>query len=348
MADFLLYGAYGYTGELTAREAVRRGLKPLLAGRDAARLAPLAATLGLEHRAFDLDDTGALDAALGAVPLVLHAAGPFVRTAGPMVEGCLRTGVHYLDITGEIDVYEALAARDEEARQAGVMLLPGVGFDVVPTDCLALYLKNQLPEATHLELAFLNQSGVSRGTATTAIENLGQGGAVRREGRLVRVPPGYRVREVDFGRGAVPVVSIPWGDVATAYRTTGIPNITVYAYFGRRAPLVMRLSRYLGWLLASAPVQALLKAWIQQQPPGPSPEQRATGRSFVWGAARDAAGRQVEARLTGPESYTLTVLAALAAIERVRAGQAQPGYQTPAGVFGADLILEVDGVNRDA
>lgn len=348
MADFLLYGAYGYTGELIAREAVRRGLQPLLAGRDAGRLAPLATELGLDHRAIALDDAGALEAALAEVPLVLHAAGPFARTAAPMVAGCLRTGTHYLDVTGEIAVYEALAARDEEARQAGVMLLPGVGFDVVPTDCLALYLKNRLPEAVHLELAFLNQSGVSRGTATTAIENLGQGGAVRRDGHLVRVPPAYRVREVDFGRGAVPAVSIPWGDVATAYRTTGIPNITVYAYFGRRAPLVMRLSRYLGWLLASAPVQALLKAWVQRQPPGPSAEQRATGRSFVWGAATDGAGRQVEARLTGPESYTLTVRAALAAVARVRGGEAVPGYQTPAGAFGEDFVLEVEGVQREA
>ena len=139
-ADFLLYGSYGYTGRLIADRALEQGLRPLLAGRDVAALAAQAAELGLEFRAFSLDDTAALDAAVRAVPVVLHAAGPFAHTAAPMAQACIRAGVHYLDITGEIAVFEAMAALDGAARASGVMLMPGAGFDVVPTDCLAAHL----------------------------------------------------------------------------------------------------------------------------------------------------------------------------------------------------------------
>ena len=145
---FLLYGATGYTGSLTARMAVQRGLKPILAGRDPAKVKALADELGLAWRAFPLEDGAALNLALREVPVVLHCAGPYSRTYKPMVDACLRTGTHYLDITGELMEHEALAGRDAEAQAAGVMLLPSVGFDVVPSDCLAAHLKRRLPSAT--------------------------------------------------------------------------------------------------------------------------------------------------------------------------------------------------------
>ena len=166
-ADFLLYGSYGYTGRLIAERARELGLTPLLAGRDGAAHAAQGEELGLPVRAFALDDRAALDAALRETPVVLHAAGPFSRTAAPMAEACLRSGRHYLDITGEIAVFEALAARDRQARDAGVMLLPGVGFDVVPSDCLAVHLKRRLPGATQLTLAFQGGSGVPARSATS-------------------------------------------------------------------------------------------------------------------------------------------------------------------------------------
>src|SRR4051812_44120316 len=132
-ADFLLYGSYGYTGRLIATRALEMGLRPLLAGRDAGKVRAHAAELGLEHRAFALDDTAAAHAALGEAPVVLHAAGPFARTAAPMAQACLRTKTHYLDITGELAVFEAMAELGARALDAGVMLLPGAGFDVVPS-----------------------------------------------------------------------------------------------------------------------------------------------------------------------------------------------------------------------
>jgi short subunit dehydrogenase-like uncharacterized protein len=346
-ADFLLYGSYGYTGRLIAERAVALGLRPLLAGRDPQALAAQASRLGLEHRAFTLEDTAALHSALESVPVVLHSAGPFSHTSAPMVEACLRTETHYLDITGELGVFEALAFRDAAARSAGIMLLPGAGFDVVPSDCLAAHLKRRLPGATHLSLAFVPVGGgLSRGTATTMAENIGRGGAVRRNGRITPVPAAWRTRDVDFGRGPVTVTTIPWGDVSTAYHSTGIPNVEVYTRVPAGQRRVLRMTRRLGWMLSSRPVQALMKRAIRKGVPGPSDEQRARGLSLLWGEATDSAGRSVVSRLRAPEGYTLTALTGVAAVQRVLAGDAPAGFQTPSRAYGADWILEFDGVER--
>ena len=342
---WVLYGANGYTGELIAREAVVRGLRPILAGRRDEAIAPLARELSLDHLAVALDDDAVLDALLGGRALVMHCAGPFARTAAPMVAACLRAGAHYLDITGEIPVFEACAAQDAAARARGVTLLPGVGFDVAPSDCLAAHLKARLPTATHLTLAFAVTSSPSHGTATTAVENLHKGGLVRKDGVLTPVPPGYRTRVIDFGRGPRPAVTIPWGDVSTAFHSTGIPNVEVYMAAPpalRRMLAVARLARP---LLGLAPVQRALKSAIARRPRGPSAEQRAAGRSLLWGEARDAT-QTVVSRLVAPESYALTVETALAAVENVLAGRAQPGFQTPSRAFGADFILGIPGVER--
>jgi len=347
MADFVLYGANGYTGRLTARMAVERGLRPILAGRNAAEVGALAAELGLEHRAFGLDDAAAVDAGLAGATVVLHCAGPFARTAKPMVDACLRTGVHYLDITGEIEVFEALARRGAAAEKAGVMLLPGSGFDVVPSDCLAAHLKERLPTATRLTLAFRGTAGVSRGTATTMAENLGRGGAVRRGGKIVPVPAAWRTREVDFGRGPVTVTTIPWGDVSTAFYSTSIPEIEVYTRVPDGARRMMVATRHLGWLMASGPVQKLIQRRIQAAPAGPTDEQRATGASYLWGEVEDAHGRRACSRLRTPEGYTLTAMTSLAIVQRVLDGDVHPGFRTPSLAYGADFILEIEGVKRE-
>src|SRR6059058_4542054 len=161
---FMVYGASGYTGRLLVEAALSGGLRPILAGRNETTLAPLAERLGLEYRVVRLGDPPTLDAALRKVRVVLHAAGPFSATARPMVDACLRTGTHYLDITGEVRVFEAVAARDAEAKSAGVMLLPGVGFDVVPSDCLAAHMKRRLPDAMDLKLYIGGLANMSRGT----------------------------------------------------------------------------------------------------------------------------------------------------------------------------------------
>jgi short subunit dehydrogenase-like uncharacterized protein len=347
MRTYLIYGANGYTGELIARGAAGRAQHPILAGRSADAVTSLARRLGLESRVFPLDDAAALDAGLRDVAAVLHCAGPFSHTAGPMADACLRNRVHYLDITGEIGVFERLAARDAEAKDAGVMLLPGAGFDVVPTDCLAAHLKRRLPTATKLSLGFLAAGRFSRGTATTMVENLSRGGAVRRGGALVSVPAAWRVRRIDFGDGRPrTAMTIPWGDVSTAYASTGIPDIEVYMGVPATVRFTAWLSRYLAWLLGWRPVQAYLKRRIRAGPPGPSEEERARGYSLVWGEVTDSMGRRAVSRLSGPEGYTLTMLTALALVERVLAGEAPPGFQTPSRAYGADFILRIHGVVR--
>jgi short subunit dehydrogenase-like uncharacterized protein len=301
---FLIYGANGYTGELIAREAARRGLKPILSGRSQSKIEPLAKELNLTHRTFSLEDKKSLEYTLKEVDFVIHCAGPFSLTSEPMVEACLRTGKHYLDITGEISVFEAMARRDEAATKAGIMIMPGVGFDVVPSDCLALHLKNQLPSATNLTLAFCGLGGISHGTQATMTMNVGSG-AVRRDGEITRVPAAYRRRAVDFGEFTKTAVTIPWGDVSTAYYSTGIPNIEVYTVLPEANLKMLKLSRYLGWLLKTN----LIQSYLQKQIPegGPSAEARAAGKTYLWGEVTDGKGNRAEARLVCPEGYTTTV-----------------------------------------
>src|SRR6185437_5219584 len=246
----------------------------------------------------------------------------------------------------EISVFEMAAARDTEAMAAGVMLLPGAGFDVVPSDCLALHLHRRLPTATHLALGFHGVGRFSRGTATTIVENLHGGGVIRRGGVLTSVPSAWRMRDIDFGEGTRLAVSIPWGDVSTAYRSTGIGDIEVYTATSRGQLRLMRLSRHLGWLLRSSFVQRFLKRRIQAGPAGPTDEERAKGRTLLWGEVSDHEGRRAVSRLRGPEGYTFTMLTALAAMTRVLAGDAPPGYQTPSLAYGADFVLAVSGVER--
>jgi short subunit dehydrogenase-like uncharacterized protein len=342
----ILYGATGYTGRLVIGECLALGLRPVLAGRDAAALESLATEHQCETRVAALDDRAALDALLRGASVVIHCAGPFSRTSRPMADACLRNGVHYLDITGEIAVFESLAARDAEASAAGVMLMPGVGFDVVPSDCLAAHLKRRLPAATSLALAFGGGSGLSRGTATTMAENAGSPGAVRRDGRIVPVPPAWRTRTIELGGKPRLTVTIPWGDVSTAFHSTGIPNIEVYTAAPPATVRSLRLSRYLAPLLRTRWVRARLVAAIRRRPPGPSSEARAGSRAALWGEARDEAGRTVVSHLQTPDGYTLTALTAARIAKLVVDGAARPGYQTPSRLLGPDFILTVPGCTR--
>ncbi len=341
---FLIYGANGYTGELITRFAAERGLKPILAGRNAEKIEALANKYGFEFRVFDLSDSSGLYTALQEVEFVLHCAGPFSLTSELMVEACIRSKRHYLDITGEIAVFEAMAARDNLAKEAGVMVMPGVGFDVVPSDCLARHLKDRLPSATHLTLAFYGLCRISHGTQATMTMNVGRGGAVRQNGEITSVPAAWKTREIDFGEVKKKGVTIPWGDVSTAFYSTGIPNIKVYTVLPEQQLKLLKLSRYLGWLLATSPVQNILQKQIPAG--GPSDEERENGKTYLWGEATDEAGNKVEARQFGMEGYTMTALTALKIAEKILDGNFCAGFQTPAKCYGADLILEIEGITR--
>ena len=348
MSDlWMIYGATGYTGELAAREAVARGLRPVLAGRNAETVGALAGELGLEHRAFGLDDAAALAKGIEGMAAVLHCAGPFVLTSRAMVAACLVARAHYLDITGEIAVFEKVLSRGEQAREAGVALLPGVGFDVVPSDCLAARLAAALPDATELVLAFASDNpGVSRGTMKTMIESLPHAGAIRRDGKIIPVPVAWDAREIDFGGrlGKRQAMTIPWGDVSTAWHSTGIPNIRVYT---GTPPSQIRRMRRLSPLLPLAswkPLKRFLQRRVDSRPAGPSEEVRRTARMYLWGEAKNATGARVTATLETPEAYQLTAHSSVECARRAAAGEIPAGAWTPSKAFGAHFVDSLPGV----
>lgn len=344
---FLLYGSYGYTGNLIAEHSVCEGLRPLLAGRDPVRLRAQAERLGLDFRVIALSDRSALDEALRATGLVVHCAGPFVLTWRQMVEACLRTGAHYTDISGEIEEFEALAQLDEQAKDAGIMILPGVGFDVVPSDCLNLHVKQRLPSATHLKLFIRGVGGgVSRGTARSAIENMQRQGRIRRDGKIITVPSAWNVEERDFGRGPVKLASVGWGDVSAAYYSTGIPNVEAYMAFPPAAINVLKLMRVIGPLMYNRPVKRFLQWFLRFRPEGPSEAQRTKGFSLMLAEASNGK-TTVRTKQRVPEGYQITMLTATAIAKRILAEDLKPGFQTPSSVYGADYILNFPGVTRE-
>ncbi len=343
---WMIYGAYGYTGELIAREAVARGMTPVLAGRRREPVSSLAKELGLEHRAFGLENPDLVTSGLEDMTLVLHSAGPYSSTSGPMVEGCLKTAAHYLDITGEIRVFESLHARDEEARNAGVIILPGVGFDVVPTDCLAARLASCIDRPTTLELAFRPTGRITLGTAKSIVESMGHPNLVRRGGRIVEVPMGRLLRDIPFSDKTRFGLSIPWGDVSTAYYSTGIPDITVYRTMHPARARKAHLIRLVQWAFRIGVVQRYLKWRVERTVTGPTPQQLAGGMAQVWGEVRNAGGDVATAELTTPNAYAFTAVAAVSSVSRLLSGEvsAESGFLTPSLAFGTHFVTGLPGV----
>lgn len=346
---FMIYGAYGYTGQLIAREALARGHRPLLAGRDEAKLAQLADELGLPFVAVGLEERAALLRAVGSVSAVCHAAGPFVHTSAPVVEACLATGAHYLDITGELPVFEAIFRRHAEAERRNVALIPGVGFDVVPSDCLAGFVALAVPDAHELELALAVRGGVSVGTAKASFEGLLRGNFARRDGELRPLPFGRALHEVQFSDTRRTVMPIPWGDLSTAFHTTRIPNITTSMAIPRLLALGMPLAApllpgVLRWLSRPWPRQRILSL-IEAHVGGPNGQQRSEGRGYFWARASSRDGLTQEAWLETAEGYAFTAESAVQALEALERSPCV-GALTPATAFGTDFVLRLRGSVR--
>ncbi len=336
----MVYGANGYTGRLIARRAVELGMKPILAGRNSEAVAALGGELGLETRSFSLAQPAHIAEHLRGISAVLHCAGPFSQTARQMMDACIAAGADYLDITGEIDVIEWAAARGERAAQAGVALVPAVGFDVVPSDCLAAMLAQRLPGARVLQLAFDGGGGFSPGTSKTMIESLPSGGRARIEGEIRHVPTAWKTMEVPFRHGKRMAMTIPWGDVASAYHSTGIPNVEVYSAMPPGQIKRIRRLRFLLPLLAFGPFQRLAKGWVERNVKGPSQHELETARSSFWGRASDDHGGSVSATLETMSGYKLTAQTAVAALQRALDRQVPRGFSTASQAFGREFILE--------
>jgi short subunit dehydrogenase-like uncharacterized protein len=343
----LVYGANGYTGKLVVAEALARGLRPIVSGRNPDSLRSVAAPAGLEIRVADLVDGGGLDVALRGVKVALNCAGPFGATTQPLLDACLRMGAHYLDISGEVSGFLVSSRRDREARQRQIMVMPGAGFDVVPSDCLAAHVVRRLPTTSQLFLGISGLSLLSRGSARTMASTLFDGIWLRRGGELVAVRPATVERDFDYGAGPTASVAVSWADVVSAFFSTGVPDITVH--FEATAPVRIHdvLLATLGPVARFTPWQALVGAAAAALPGGPEEHERRSRQAVVVAEARGADGRVVRSRLRTPEAYTLTAITAVALVRRVLDGDFQVGFQTPSRVYGPDFILRFPGVSRE-
>jgi short subunit dehydrogenase-like uncharacterized protein len=341
----LLYGAYGYTGRLAAELAAEKKLDVVLAGRNKEALAELGGGLSLPIRVIGLDDSNQLTQALKDIACVVHMAGPFATTSAPMLNACLATQTNYVDITGEIEVFEAMWSREDEIQRAGITAVPGAGFDVVPTDCLAAYVAGKLGRPGSLVILLRGLQSASQGTLRTAIRQVSKPVLCRRAGAIVALED-RSTRWIDFGSGVEPYVPVSWGDVATAFHSTGLENITVYF---RRTKLLHSadiLGKLFGPLLRSRLGQRGLAAIVRTFPEGPDEAERTDHRPTIWAEAIDDSGRSSKASLSTPDAYDFTANSALEIASRITAMPSALGLTTPSQAFGADFVLSLPGCSR--
>ncbi|MEP2670061.1 MAG: saccharopine dehydrogenase NADP-binding domain-containing protein [Cyclobacteriaceae bacterium] len=343
--QIVIYGSYGYTGSLIVEQCKNQQMNIVLAGRNEAKLKAQSTDTGYPYQVVEIKEKEKLVSLLQAATLVIHCGGPFQFTAKHMIEACLETKTHYTDITGEIGVFELVATYDARAKHAGIMLLPGAGFDVVPSDCLAAHLKKRLPDATHLELAFATSGGgSSRGTSKTAVLGLGEGSMIRQSGHITKVPLHKGLKKIDFRKFETISARIPWGDVSTAYHSTGIPNIEVYMGINEKVARMIKLSQFFNWLLKKRWLKKFLLKKIDQTT-GPSESKRDIAKSYLVGLVWNDE-KKVKTQLVTPNGYTLTALSSVSIANKIVNGNFKNGFQTPSLAYGSDLVLEFDGVER--
>ena len=339
----MIYGANGYSGEMIARQAIARGMSPVLAGRNESALKNLARELKLEYRCFPCNNAEVVTQGLKGMFLVLHCAGPFSATSRFMGKACLQSKTHYLDITGEIGVFEAIFRHHESYKTAGIVAIPGVGFDVVPSDCLAALLQKKLPDANWLELTLKSEGPLSPGTTKTMLEGFFVGPVVRRSGKIT-FEKEFSLKEVRIGKKIGLGMGIPWGDVSTAYHSTGIPNISVYSMtnksFARNLKIISRFKS----LIRLPIMQVILKKLVELSVKGPQGQELTQTHYHLWGEVRNQKGEKAEMGFKTPNGYDLTVDAALHAVRRILDIPLKPGAYTPSKAFGAEFIYELKGI----
>lgn len=319
MSKLMIYGAPGYTGRMAATRAKEAGLDVVLAGRDEAPLRALATALGVEYRVFPLDTVTDVERGLHGIAVLLNCAGPFVHTAAPLMAACLRTGTHYLDIAAELVSYELAAALDQDAVKAGVMLMPGSGGSVAMLGSLAARAMEQVERPTSLRIALHVAGAMSRGSATSASQQITAHCLMRRGGELVPRDPG-ELRDFDFGNGASSCFPVTLPDLITIARQSGVADIETYVH-------------------VSGP--AFPEEGIEALPDGPSDQERADNRYHAAVEVMDADGSTAYAVLDTVNGYTFTPLAAIEAARRVLAGEVRAGFQTPVDIFGSGFAESI-------
>jgi short subunit dehydrogenase-like uncharacterized protein len=346
LPGIVVYGATGFTGRLVVPALLAAGIEVVVAGRNADRLRRVAASAGVPFRVARLENPAELDAAFGDADVVLNVAGPFVETARPVIEACLRSRVHYLDVSGELISFLMAQRYDAQAKERGIMLMPGAGFVIVPSDCLAAHLTRRMRDATSLRLGLSHVDLVSRGTMRAMFSMVRRDVTIRRHGALTSVPAGHLEREIDYGGGPRMSVAISWADVATAYQTTGIPNTEAYAEVGSLVRDAYQLGAWSAELLRVPPWRWAVDLLADGWPEGPSAEQRLDGRRSITVEVENGGRWSCVSRLELPDGYTVTPPIAAGVVSRVLSGQVVRGFTTPGGLFGPDFILEIEGVER--
>lgn len=319
MNKLMIYGATGYTGRMAAEQAKAQGLDVVIAGRNGERLASLAAQLDVPFRVFTPDNPAA--ESLEGIGVLLNFAGPFARTADALMQASIKAGVDYLDITAEINVYRLAERLGAEAAEAGVMLLPGVGWDVVPTDCLALHVVRRVQDPQSLGVALQVAGSLSRGSALSVSEIIGAGLLARVDGLLVATPDA-KPRHFDFGDGPVLCAPLSFGDLVTGWHSTGIRNICMFVHITG---------------------DAFPEGDLSLLPDGPSAQQRETQRARAVAEVIGADGTSARSVIETVNGYTYTPLAAVEAARRVLDGERRPGFETPARVFGVGFAETIAG-----
>lgn len=314
MNRLMIYGAAGYTGRMASANAKAAGIDLVLAGRpkDEEKLVRLAAEMDAEYRLFAVDDVSGCEGSLCDIAVLLNCAGPFMRTAEPLMQACLASGTHYLDIAAELDSYRLAERYDEDAQAAGVMLLPGSGGSVALLGCLAGHAAKRVANPSKLSIALHVAGGFSRGSAVSASENVTTETLHRVDGELVS-RAADELREFDFGNGPATSFPVTLPELITIWRATDIPNIETYVHVTDGA---------------------FPEGDLAAMPDGPTLEEREANRYHAAVEVTGGDGTVVRSILDTVNGYTFTTLAAAEAARRVVGGEARAGFQTPAGLFG--------------
>lgn len=327
----LVYGAGGYMGKLFVQQAGAAGLPVVSATRkNFVGEQPL--------RIFSVDDSAAIMEHISDAKLLINLAGPFKNTATKLIAACIENGTHYIDIAGEVAEMQTAFSFDKAAADAGVMLMPGAGFGVVPTDVVANLAKEKLPDATHLKIAYVTNGAASRGTLKTVLADINKAGVVLKNGVYENAMPAFQTFSFEAAGKKHKVVYNPWrADLFTARLSTGIQNIETYANFP--GFVVSMMKGKLLWLR-----DLLLNRLITLLPVGPSNKQLQKGSTVCYAEVKNSSGKTATAALQGPEAYSFTSASLLAIAKRVMQEKVKPGFQTP-WLYGADLLKDIEGVN---
>lgn len=319
MTKLMIYGATGYTGRMAAKYAKAAGTPVVLAGRTEESLSRLAAELGVEYRVFGLDEAAAIDKGLAYISVLLNCAGPFLRTAGALMRASLRNGVHYLDTAAELDSYRLAEDLDDEAKTAGIMLMPGGGGSVAMLGSLAGHAVGRVHDPRKIRIALHVAGGLSRGSAISAMENVTNQTLARIDGKLVSAPA-EGIRKFDFGKGSVDCFPVTLPDLITIWRSTGVPDVETFVHVtGDGFP----------------------QGDVSLLPDGPSEDERLANRYQAAIEVTNAEGQVTSSRLDTVNGYTFTAMAAAEAGRRVLGGEFRPGFQTPAVVFGSGFAQTI-------